>query len=202
MLIYLVTNKINDKKYVGQTSQPLQKRWNRHKSRMNHRRSSYLFSAICKYGEESFEVKPLVIVGTKQEMDYYEQNLIKVWDLRNPEKGYNLTDGGGGMLGFKLSDETKQKMSRHIKPEAHRKNISIAKMGNKSRTGMKASDEEIRKRSASLMGRKLSVAHIRSLKVGSHNRYHVKRGIINPECELCKGIQQCQSITELKPSQN
>ena len=46
-------------------------------------------------------------------MDYYEQELIRIWDLRNPEKGYNLTDGGGGMLGFKLSDETKsrEKMS-------------------------------------------------------------------------------------------
>lgn len=189
MLVYLVTNKINGKRYVGQTSQPLQKRWNRHKSPMNHRRSSYLFSAICKYGANNFDIKPLVIVGTKQEMDYYEREFIKIWDLRNPEKGYNLTDGGGGMLGFKLSEETKRKMSQHIKSDEHRRNISLAKMGNKSRTGMRASEEEKRKRADSLRGRKLSAEHIQSLKIGSHNRYHVKCGIVNPKCSLCNKTQ-------------
>jgi group I intron endonuclease len=187
MLIYLITNKINGKRYVGQTSQSLQKRWNRHKSPMNHRRSSYLYNAICKYGAESFEIKPLVIVGTKQEMDYYEQELIKVLDLRNPEKGYNLTEGGGGMLGFKLSKETRQKMSDHVKSEEHRRKISIAKMGNKSRTGMKDTPESIKKRADSLRGRKLSATHRLSLRVGQHNRLHTNKGIKNPKCEFCQG---------------
>jgi group I intron endonuclease len=185
MLVYLVTNKINGKRYVGQTSQSLQKRWNRHKSPMNHRRSSYLYNAICKYGAANFDVKPLVIVGTKQEMDYYEQELIKVWDLRNPKKGYNLTDGGGGMLGFKLSEETKRKMSEHVKSEEHRKKISAAKMGNKSRTGMTDTPESIKKRADSLRGRKLSLAHRLSLRIGQHNRLHTKKGIKNPKCEFC-----------------
>lgn len=198
MLVYLVTNRINGKKYVGQTSQSLQRRWNRHKSPMNHRRSSYLFNAICKYGAENFEVKPLVMVGTKCDMDYYEQELIKIWNLRDPEKGYNLTEGGGGMLGFKLSIETKKKMSEHIKSPQHCKRISEAKMGNKSRTGMKASAEEIRKRSDSLMGRKLSECHVSSLKIGSHNRWHARRNIINPECKLCQGIQ-CPSTIASEP---
>ena len=187
MLVYLITNKINGKRYVGQTSQTLQKRWNRHKSPMNHRNSSYLYNAICKYGAENFIVEPLVIVETKQEMDYYEQELIKVLDLRNPAKGYNLTDGGGGMLGFKLSEETKKKMSSHVKSEEHRLKISKAKMGNKSRTGMKASPEEIRKRSETLTGRKLSEEHIRSLEAGSHNRWHVNRNIKKAGCKLCEG---------------
>jgi len=145
-----------------------------------------LYNAILKYGAENFEVHPLVIVGTKQEMDYYEQKLIEIWDLRNTVKGYNLTDGGGGMLGFKLSEETKQKMSRYVKSEEHRRRISEAKIGNKSRTGMKASDEEIRKRSATLTGRKLSEEHKQSLRLGSHRRYHVNRNIKNPQCLLCR----------------
>jgi group I intron endonuclease len=199
MLVYLVTNKINGKMYVGQTSQSLRKRWNRHKSPMNHRRSSYLFNAICKYGAGNFEVEPLVIVGTKQEMDFYETELIKFLDLRDPSKGYNLTEGGGGMLGFKLSDETRKKMSAHVKSPQHCKKISEAKMGNKSRTGMKASAEEIRKRSEALKGRKLSEEHVQSLRIGSHNRYHVKKGVINPECKLCQQGIQCQSTIASEP---
>jgi len=62
-------------------------------------------------------------------------------------------------------------------------------MGNKSRTGMKASEEEKIKRANSLRGRKLSPEHIQSLRMGSHNRHHVKKGIKNSECKLCQGIQ-------------
>jgi group I intron endonuclease len=185
MLIYLITNKINGKMYVGQTSQPFRKRWNRHKSPMNHRRSSYLFNAICKYGAENFNVETLAIVETKQEMDFYEKELIKFLDLRNPDKGYNLTDGGGGMLGFKLSDQTKEKMSRHVKSKEHCQKISESKMGNKSRTGQKASEEEKRKRAGSLRGRKLSIQHVESLKLGSHRRYHTNRGIKKVGCKFC-----------------
>lgn len=170
MLVYLVTNKIDGKRYVGQTSQPLQKRWNRHKSPMNHRRSSYLFNAICKHGVDAFEINPLVIVGTKQEMDYYERELIRIWDLRNPEKGYNLTDGGGGMLGFKLSDETKSRMAAHVKTDEHRARISEAKLGNKSRLGMKHSEETKKRMSLVAKGRKFSDEHRRNLALAQQRR--------------------------------
>lgn len=163
MIVYLVTNRINGKRYVGQTSQPLQKRWNRHKSPMNHRRSSYLFNAINRHGADAFEIRPLVIVGTKQEMDLYEKQLIKIWDLRNPQKGYNLTEGGGGMLGFKLSKETKQKMSVHVKSEQHKARISASKMGNKSRLGIKHSEETKQRMSEKAAGRKFSEEHRQNL---------------------------------------
>lgn len=176
MLVYLVTNKINGKQYVGQTSQSLQKRWNRHKSPMNHRRSSYLFNSICKYGADAFEIKSLVIVETKQEMDYYERELIRILDLRNPEKGYNLTDGGGGMLGFKLSDETKSRMAAHIKTEEHRAKISKAKLGNKSRLGMKHSEETKQQMSLAAKGRKFSDEHRRNLSLA-----HQRRKAINQQ---------------------
>jgi group I intron endonuclease len=153
---------------------------------MNHRQNSHLFSAICKYGAENFKIESLVEVESKQEMDYYEKALIKIWDLQNSEKGYNLTEGGGGMLGFKLSEETKLKMSQHVKSEEHRKRISIAKMDNKSRTGMKDTEASIQKRANSLRGKKLSPAHIRSLRIGSHNRRHTKKGVLDLNCEFCK----------------
>lgn len=177
MFVYLVTNNINGKKYIGQTSQSLNKRWNRHKKPFNHRRNSYLYNAIYKYGAENFSIKALVVVNSKWEMDLYEQGMIKALDLRNPEKGYNLTDGGGGMLGFKLSEETKKRMSEHIKSEEHCQKISLSKLGNKSRLGMKHSEETKRKMSEKAKGRKFSAEHRHNLSIAQQVR---RRNVIAP----------------------
>lgn len=170
MIVYCITNKINGKKYVGQTSQSLNKRWKRHQYPFPHRRSSYLYNAIQKYGVENFEIKSLVIVKTKTDMDYYECELIRIWDLRNPEKGYNLTDGGGGMLGFRLSKETKRRMSEHIKSEEHKKKISKAKMGNKARLGLTHSEETKRLMSEKAKGRVFSKEHKHNLSLAQQRR--------------------------------
>ena len=200
MLVYLITNRVNGKKYIGQTSQLLMKRWSRHKKPFSHRRNSYLYNAICKYGAGSFSVEPLVIVGSKSEMDYYERELIKVLDLRNPEKGYNLTDGGGGMLGFKLSDDTKKRMSEHVKSEEHCKNISIAKQGNKSRLGLKHSEETKKRMSEVARGRKFSSEHRHNLCI-ARRKYLLERqsdgnSVSNPNSSDCRGPNQVPARPE------
>lgn len=170
MLVYLIVNNVNGKRYVGQTSQPLNKRWARHRSPMNHRDPQYLFRAIQKYGAENFTIKPLVVVNSKWEMDLYERSLIKAFGLRNPEKGYNLTDGGGGMLGFKLSEETKARMSSYVKSEEHRARISISKLGNKSRLGILHSEETKKKISEAHKGKKFSSEHLNNLRLARRRR--------------------------------
>jgi group I intron endonuclease len=198
MVVYLVTNRIDGKRYVGQTSQALETRWKRHQYPYGHRRgNSYLFNAISKHGIQNFKIEPLVFVETKEEMDFFEQAYIKAWDLRNPEKGYNLTNGGGGMLGFKLSEETKNRMSAYVKTEAHRRKISEAKMGNKSRLGTPHTDEARRRISDAHKGVPLSAAHVAALKAASHRRHHVNRGITNPKCLLCReGTNNGKNHTE------
>ena len=170
MFVYVVINKIDGKRYVGQTSQALMKRWKRHQFSFPHRRSSYLYNAIKKHGVENFEIKPLVQVGSKWEMDLYERGMIQAWDLRNPSKGYNLTDGGGGILGFKLSDETKKRMAEYVKTAEHRKKISEAKMGNESRLGMKHTEETKRRMSEVAKGRKFTEEHNRNLSLAQQRR--------------------------------
>jgi group I intron endonuclease len=183
MFVYLITNSINGKKYVGQHSgNDLDKYWS-HCVAHALRGSSdkpYLYNAVRKYRPENLCIKPLVIVGTKWEMDLYEKGMIKALNTRKPF-GYNITEGGDGVLGLRHSEEsnqknreahlgrkdspetiekkravwvgrkhteeTKLKMSLHVKSEEHRKKISIAKMGNTARLGMKNTTHSRRPRS-------------------------------------------------------
>lgn len=103
-------------------------------------------------------------------MDYYERKLIEAWGLRNPAKGYNLTDGGGGMLGFRLSDETKQRMAAHVKSKEHCSRISKAKMGNQARLGMAHSEETKKRMSEVAKGRVFSEEHKRNLSLARRRR--------------------------------
>ena len=113
MFVYVITNKVNGKQYVGQTSKDLNVRWGEHTRIKSVPSCGYLHNAIRKYGADNFDIKPLVIVGTKQEMDFYEKQLISVLDTKAPN-GYNLTNGGDGVLGFTFSKEQKQKISKGL----------------------------------------------------------------------------------------
>jgi group I intron endonuclease len=138
MIVYIVTNKINGKQYVGQHCEDsLDNYWKRNIWFAMHDSTDkpYLYSAMRKHGPESFKIEALGIVETKEELDYYEKYLIKALNTKRPN-GYNLTDGGDGNSGFKHSPESIQKMSDVKKgkkfSEEHKHKISVALTGNKN----------------------------------------------------------------------
>lgn len=180
-LIYKITNLINDKVYVGQTTQELKLRLKYHKSNKN----TLIGRAIRKYGWENFSVEVLEECETQEQLNEREIFWIKKLNSKNPN-GYNLTDGGernykvvesvrrkislAGM-GRKFSDETKAKISASNKkhyaenPERRLK-ISIANTGNQYSKGRVLSFETRKKMSESKKHlseethRKLSAAQI------------------------------------------
>jgi group I intron endonuclease len=184
MFVYLVTNKINGKKYVGQHSgSNLQRYWDRH-VRMALAsptdRVRAIYSAIRKYGADSFEIEPLLIVDTKEEMDFHEIDLIKRLNTKVPH-GYNLTDGGDGVLnpsqesrqkmsdshkGKKQSEETKRKRAEKLtgqkRSEETKKKMSLAQEGNQNGLGHVKSESARRKISEANMGNKNSVGAVRT----------------------------------------
>lgn len=175
MIVYVITNLINSKKYVGQTIFDLKDRWTSHKSNARNGSTFYIHKALMKYGFENFEIKTLVEVGSKWEMDLYEKGMIKAWDLRNPEKGYNLTDGGEGIPGRKHSEETKLKMRLkrlgYVVSAESRARMSRSKMGISLGKGRKLSEEHCkniglakRGKTTSLKGRKKSKEHIENMR--------------------------------------
>lgn len=111
MIIYLITNKINGKQYVGQTKHTLEYRWSEHISTSKSKRFWLVHKAIAKYGEENFLVETLHICETKEEMDFVEMFYIALLNSKAPI-GYNLTDGGDGPTGHKHSEASRAKIKK------------------------------------------------------------------------------------------
>ena len=123
--IYLITNQVNNKIYVG-------------KHHTDNLDDGYMGSgklikkAIQKYGIENFTKEYLAFCDTEEKLNWFEKFYIKKYKAR--EVGYNLTDGGDGVTGLygdknpmygvhrfgkdapnygnRYSTETKQKMSK------------------------------------------------------------------------------------------
>ena len=107
--IYKITNKVNGKCYIGQ-SQDIATRFREHKYllRQNKYGNRKIQNAWNKYGEENF-IFEIIEECTIEELDEKEMKYIKGYNSHYD--GYNNTDGGGGIRGWKHSEEFKEKMS-------------------------------------------------------------------------------------------
>lgn len=108
--IYKITNKINNKVYVGQ-SIDIYTRWTTHKNELNNNRhhNSYLQRAWNKYGEDSFcfDILEECSEDLLNEKECYYIELLK---STNKNYGYNLVSGG--TLNRRFTTEVLEKMSK------------------------------------------------------------------------------------------
>ena len=109
--IYLITNKITRKQYVGQTLQnDIHIRWNQHKRRYKTMLGRCILSAYQKYGIQNFDFK-IICVCFDDDCNKLEEFYIKKFNTLVPN-GYNLQTGGNNC---KHSEETKLLMSQNRK---------------------------------------------------------------------------------------
>ena len=113
MIVYMATNRVNGKTYIGQTIQDLSRRKSSHKcDSTTHKGTSYFYNSIRKYGFDNFVWSILCKCESKDELDEMEFHYIKSYHSHISEGGYNISYGGdGGLIGHKMSEETKRKMS-------------------------------------------------------------------------------------------
>ena len=104
--IYKITNKLDNKVYIGQTWETMRERFSRHCRRSN--RCLYIGRAIQKHGKDNFYVESICCAADQLDADFWEQHFIRRYDSMNKDKGYNLKEGGSH---GKLSEETKRKLS-------------------------------------------------------------------------------------------
>jgi len=185
MLVYLITNLINKKIYIGQTINHVAQRQAVHKHRAklyssgNYGTNSYLYNAICKYGFDNFKFEVIEdFIETQEELDLAEIWWIFIYRSINRDIGYNISPGGNGK--GRVSDETRKKISEANKGEKSfqygkspsletRAKLSKANKGHKmsdlqrqkcseAHKGLKQSEETKRKRSKAFIGEKSTSA--------------------------------------------
>jgi group I intron endonuclease len=152
-IIYIARNTVNGKCYIGKTVRALRTRMQWHVA-MAKRGGGWCFhNAIRKYGTDAFEWSVLCECGDG-ELDRLEREHIVIHGAKRPG-GYNLTDGGDGVVG--RTPEVMERIAafhRGRKRSAEtRRRLSEAMAGKKTRLGAVLSDETKKKISESLVGR-------------------------------------------------
>lgn len=127
--VYMHINKINGKRYIGQTKRNPTSRFGRNGS--NYHKCPYFYNAIKKYGWNNFEHIIIQDNLTREQANLLEEINIATYNTTNDSFGYNLKAGGDN--GGKCSEETKRKISetqkgKHLSEE-HKINISKARLG-------------------------------------------------------------------------
>ena len=98
-VIYMYTNKINNKKYIGQTNRPRQRKIEHKSHALKRGTSSHFYNAVRKFGWDNFEYSILEELEFpdekfKQKIDEREIYWINYYNSSNKNKGYNITEGG------------------------------------------------------------------------------------------------------------
>jgi group I intron endonuclease len=124
MFIYLTTNLINGKKYVGRCA---------YNEKTSHRGRHYLGSgtflkmAIAKYGKENFKreiLERLPNDGTKHDLRECEYKWIKILDAPNDPSFYNISWNNGGFgKGDIMSEAQKKKISKVMKEKVYKNGL-------------------------------------------------------------------------------
>lgn len=111
MIIYMATNRLDGKEYVGQTINNLKQRRNEHiGASLNKRDNNYFHSAIRKHGPENFDWEIIQECNSIDQLNRLEIFYIGYYDTFG--NGYNLTNGGKNIL---ASEETKKRISDAVK---------------------------------------------------------------------------------------
>ncbi len=114
MIVYLVTNKKNSKRYVGKTKRTLDQRWREHvRCSISLDTKMVLYAAIRKHGPDAFE-KTVLEEGFASVAEMNDAERKWIAELK-PE--YNMTVGGDGLEGYNHTEETKARMSEARKGE-------------------------------------------------------------------------------------
>ncbi len=133
--IYRATNIHNGKNYIGKTKD-IDKRWSKYlenaealrRAREAHPNKkiegTHLYNSINHYGSNAFKVTQEDVAFSREELNEKERYYVKEYDSMNPDKGYNMTEGGEG---GRPSPEVIEKMTE-INQEIARNPKTLEKM--------------------------------------------------------------------------
>jgi len=130
--IYRIVNRVNNKQYVGYTSQnPPEKRWEKHIVDIHSTETKHrpIYRALRKYGIENFSFEVIYCsMDAAHTLNIMENYFIEEYNTHITESGYNLTKGGEGNYGWIPCEKTRlmwsaQRTGKTLSEE-HKKKIS------------------------------------------------------------------------------
>lgn len=199
-VVYCARNRVNGKRYIGQTVYTLEHRKRSHIHRAIHSKNPYnglFMNALRKYGPDNFEWTIIFEDVPDDQLDLFEIDAIAVYNTIAPN-GYNLSIGGSvgrvsesakennrkSKIGHVVSDETRAKMSVSGKnrppmsPETRRK-IGEATIRNgikpPSSLGKSPSENTRKKISETLKGHSVSEETRRKLSIAAAAAWFKKK---------------------------
>ena len=112
--IYMITNRVNLKRYVGLTRKTVGQRFKDHLTTARAGRGWALHRAIRKHGEENFSIEEIVR-AEKHLLPDLEKHYIKLFGTGTEEgHGYNVADGGT-VGGVPYTEARRQKLSASLR---------------------------------------------------------------------------------------
>lgn len=108
-IIYIHTNTITKKSYIGRTLQTIESRFKQHLNLAKRNKGFKFHRALRKYGENAFESQILEENLSEEQAQIRETYWINYYD--SYENGYNMTLGGSCGL---ISDESKEKYTKTV----------------------------------------------------------------------------------------
>jgi group I intron endonuclease len=94
MVVYKISNIINEKVYIGCTYQSLTRRWRQHINLNTKNKNTILRKAFDKYGRENFSIHIIEVCASELQMFEREVYWINFYNSTQRSVGYNMTIGG------------------------------------------------------------------------------------------------------------
>lgn len=102
--IYLITNLINEKFYIGSSIDDAKKRWREHRWYAKNGSTTHLHRAIRLHGEKNFKIEELCSVLVEKDLEQIELDYINKYECFSP-KGYNMIDPNRYELAREMNKE-------------------------------------------------------------------------------------------------
>ncbi len=125
MIVYKITNIINNKVYIGQTIMTLEERFYFHCNPSKDNKM-LICRSIKKYGKDNFIKEIIEYCETLEQSNIREEYWVNYYDARNKKIGYNIRPGGGNSL---KTEEFRKRISEGIKNSEKAKNKVIWNKG-------------------------------------------------------------------------
>lgn len=128
--IYIYTNTVNNKVYIGQTTDIVNRKSSHRYKVHNNKENNKFYNAVKKYGWKSFTFNILTTVESENLKDLTifldAIEVFYIWKYNSFKNGYNSTAGGHCYRGKEVSEEFREYCRNRVYSEETRKKMSEA----------------------------------------------------------------------------